>query len=246
MSERLDRYRGWEAATEWPLMAAAVLFLGAYAWPILEPGLDDPWAYLCRVVTWAAWALFASDYVVRLVMSPQRWRFVRSNLLDLVVIALPLFRPLRLLRLITLLSVLNRRVGGSLRGRVAVYVGGATTLVLFIASLAMLDAERPAADASIRTFGDALWWAVTTVTTVGYGDRYPVTTTGHLIAAGLMLAGIALLGIVTASLASWLLDRVREVEAESQAATRRDVELLVEEVRLLRADLERLSGVRPG
>lgn len=66
-------------------------------------------------------------------------------------------------------------------------------------------------------------WAMTTVTTVGYGDRFPVTETGRFVAGGLMLAGIALLGVVTASLASWLIERVAEVEEESQAATRGDV-----------------------
>ncbi len=75
-------------------------------------------------------------------------------------------------------------------------------MVLFVASLAVLEAERPNPQANITTFGDALWWAVTTVTTGGYGDHYPITTTGRLVAVGLMLAGITLLGILTASLAS--------------------------------------------
>jgi len=167
-------------------------------------------------VTWAAWALFVIDYAARLALSHERRAFVRGNVLDLAVIALPLLRPLRLLRLVKLLSVLNRHAGGSLRGRVAVYVAGATVLVLFVASLAVLDAERGAKSATITTFGDALWWAMTTVTTVGYGDRYPITAEGRFIAGGLMLAGIALLGIVTASLASWLVDKVREVEEQVQ------------------------------
>jgi hypothetical protein len=70
----------------------------------------------------------------------------------------------------------------------------------------MIDAERDAPDASIAIMGDALWWAITTV---GYGDRYPTTTTGRAIAVELMMAGIALLGVVTATLASWLVDRYR-------------------------------------
>jgi voltage-gated potassium channel len=133
------------------------------------------------------------------------------------------------------LSVSN--LGGSMRGRGAVYVARATSLILFVGSLGVLDAERGAKGATITTFGDAAWWAFTTVTTVGYGDRYPITGQGRFIAGGLMLAGIALLGIVTASLASWLIDKVREVEEHAQAVTRADMTALTAEVRALRAEL---------
>jgi len=231
------RRRRWEECADWPLTITAVVFLLAYAAPILRPDLISPWPTVCELVTWAAWSLFVVDYVARLALSRDRGAFVRSNLFDLAVVALPLLRPLRLLRLVTLLSILNRNVGSSMRGRVAVYVAGATSLVLFIASLAVLDAERGAKGASITTFGDAAWWAMTTVTTVGYGDRYPITAQGRFIAGGLMLAGIALLGIVTASLASWLIDKVRQVEEHAQAATRADVASLTAEVRALREEL---------
>jgi voltage-gated potassium channel len=66
-------------------------------------------------------------------------------------------------------------------------------MVLLIASLAMLDAESQSPEANIHTCGDSLWWAFTTVTTVGYGDRFPVALQGTAIAISLMLAGIALL-----------------------------------------------------
>lgn len=201
MTER--RRERWEHGAEWPLTVTALLFLAAYAWPILEPNLSSPWQRTFQVATWIAWAIFAGDYLVRFFLSNARGTFVRANLLDLAVVVLPVLRPLRLLRLVTLLSILNRQAGGSLRGRVAVYVAGATALVLFVAALAMLDAERGEKDGNIGNFGDALWWAMTTVTTVGYGDRFPVTPTGRFVAAGLMLAGIALLGIVTASLAAY-------------------------------------------
>ena len=79
---------------------------------------------------------------------------------------------------------------------------------MFVAALAVLDFERNAREASITTFGDALWWAFVTITTVGYGDYSPVTVEGRLVAVGLMLGGIALIGLVTASLASWIVERV--------------------------------------
>ena len=136
-----------------------------------------------------------------------------------------------------LLAMLNRYAGQSLRGRVVVYVVGSTSLVMLVASLAVLDAERGVDGSSIRSFGDAFWWALTTVTTVGYGDRYPVSGAGRFVAGGLMLAGIALLGTVTATLASWLVQRVAEVEEASQAATRADLVALTQEVAALRAEL---------
>lgn len=103
--------------------------------------------------------------------------------------------------------------------------------------MAVLETEREAPDASITSFGDALWWALTTVTTVGYGDHLPVTARGRLVAAALMVGGIALLGVVTATFASWLIDRVAEVEEESAAATQRDIRALTAELAELRAML---------
>jgi voltage-gated potassium channel len=87
--------------------------------------------------------------------------------------------------------------------------------------VAALDAERDAPKANITTIGDALWWAATTVTTVGYGDRYPVTTTGRIIAVTLMVVGIALVGAITASIAAWFvtsLDREKQTSPTNQTS----------------------------
>jgi voltage-gated potassium channel len=102
----------------------------------------------------------------------------------------------------------------------------------------MLDAERDAPESNIITSGDALWWAVTTIITVGYGDRYPTTTTGRLIAFGLMIAGIALLGVVTVTLASWIVERVSAENAAEGAATAAQIDALMAEVRSLRHQQE--------
>ncbi|WP_239100144.1 potassium channel family protein [Phycicoccus sp. CSK15P-2] len=232
----------WERRTEWPLTIGAAVFLVAYAWPILQPSLSQQTVFALEMASLVAWAVFIVDYGVRLALAEQRLTFVRGNLLDLAVVLLPLLRPLQLLRLVTLLGVLNRKAGGSLRGRVAVYVVGGTLTVIVVAALAMLDAERGAPDATIANVGDALWWATVTVTTVGYGDTYPVTVEGRVVAVGLMLAGIALLGVVTATFASWLIERVQDIEEESEAATRRDVHELSDQIAELRALVERLGG----
>jgi voltage-gated potassium channel len=145
---------------------------------------------------------------------------------DVLMLALPVLRPLRLIRLLVLMRMINRRATASLRGRVVAYVVASAALVLFCASLAVLEAERHNPDANIKSFSDAVWWASATMTTVASGDRYPTTTSGRAVGFALMLAGIALLGVVTASIASWLIDRVRDVDETAQAATRSDIDAL--------------------
>jgi voltage-gated potassium channel len=167
------------------------------------------------------------------VLARNRWRFVRTHLLDLVILALPMLRQLRALRLITVVSVLNRQLRDDARGRVVFYVVGSVVLIGFVASVAVLDAERYAPDASITTFGEAVWWTITTISTVGYGDRYPVTVEGRLVAASLMVAGIALLGVVTASLASWFVENLRR----SGAAVERELDEVSADVNRAEAQL---------
>jgi voltage-gated potassium channel len=140
--------------------------------------------------------------------------------------------------LVALLAVLNRTSTRTLRGRVVTYVVGGTLLLVLVGALAVTDAERGAPGANIAGFGDGLWWAVTTMTTVGYGDRFPVTTTGRFVAVALMVGGIALLGVVTATLASWLVDRVAAENDAEQAATRTQVEALALQVDELRVHLK--------
>ena len=225
----------WERLTEWPLTAAAVAFLAAYAIPIIRPDVPHAAAVIFSWITWITWALFALDYLTRVALADHRGSYIGHHLFDLAVIALPLLRPLRLLRLVTLLSVLNRRATANLRGRVAIYVAGGSALLAFCGALAVLDAERANPEANITSFGDGIWWALTTMTTVGYGDRFPTTGTGRLVGAGVMIGGIAILGTVTATLASWLVEHVRAEEAETDdlradiAGLRQEVARLVDQ-----------------
>lgn len=254
-----SRVERWERRAEIPLMAVALVFLGAYALPIVWPAVSEATRQACEVVVNLTWGLFAVDYAIRLWLAEDRRRFVRRNLFDLaiIVLPLPLLRPLRLLRLVILLRVLNRVGKQSLRGQVVVYAVGGAALLLLVGGLAVTEAEMAEPSSPIHNFGDGLWWAVTTMTTVGYGDVYPATTTGRFVAFSLMLGGVALLGVVTATLASWLVSAVSGEEAaspavapEPPAVTRApDAQMrldeLVAEVRALRAEVARLhDGVR--
>jgi voltage-gated potassium channel len=214
-SSRLER---WERRSEWPLATIALIFLAAYSFDVLaEPkGKVD---HVVDAILSITYAVFVIDYAVRLALATNRGRWFFRHILDLLIVALPLLRPLRLLRVVVLVVALQRAMGGAFRGRVIVYTVSATLLLIYVASLAILEEERYVPESSITNFGDALWWSATTITTVGYGEQEPMTTSGRLIAVVLMVGGISLIGLVTATLASWIVERVAEEDEASQAAT---------------------------
>lgn len=207
------RIAAWDRRVDWWLTALAVVFLAAYAVQVLARPDGTTGAAVEALLT-GVWIVFGLDYVVRIALARRRWRFVGTHLVDLAILLLPMLRQLRALRVITVISVLNRQLRDDVRGRAAVYVAATVALVGFVAALAVLDAERDVPGATITTFGDAVWWTITTISTVGYGDRYPVTFEGRIVAGALMVAGIALLGVVTASIASWFVENLRRVESE--------------------------------
>ncbi|GHD37417.1 potassium channel family protein [Streptomyces galbus] len=212
--DRDSRQTRWEQRTEVPLSVASLIFLGAYAVHVLAPGLPGVWHDVCLTLTMATWGLFVLDYGVRWRLSGRRLGFVRSHWLDTLVVALPLLRPLRIVRLY---EVVQRRHGEprlSLHARVITYAGLSTVLLGFAGALAVYQHERGAPGATIRTFGDSVWWACSTLATVGYGDVTPVTPVGRLIAVGLMACGLALLGAVTGSFSSWLIQVFSREEDE--------------------------------
>ena len=200
---RRTRLRTWERASEWPLTLAALVFLAVYAWEVIaDPrGAARAGAELTMNIVWA---VIVIDYLVRLMLAADRGRWFLRHLLDLMIVVLPVLRPLRLLRLIALLGVLQRSAGTALRGRITAYTAGGVSLLVLLSSLAVLDAERGEPGTPITTFGQAVWWSLVTITTIGYGDLAPVTAVGRCAAVLLMVGGVALAGVVTATLASWV------------------------------------------
>jgi voltage-gated potassium channel len=235
----MSRLESWERRTGPTLTAVAVVALVAL---VLEAAWNlQSWPVV--VIDYAAWALFAVDYVVRLSLADQRWRFVRSHPLDLIAVLVPAFRSLRFLIAVARLSAVAQR--GMAERVIARTVLVALSVVLAGAAVG-LEAERDAPDASITTFGDALWWALTTVTTVGYGDRFPITAEGRVVGGVLMVVGIAAMGAVTAAIATHLI-RAGEIEDPDENTQRlqrleAQVARLVE---LLEAERVKVAGQPP-
>lgn len=226
----------WKQRTEWPLALVAIAFLIMYSIQILgQPhGVE---ARALWILCWLAWAVFVGDYFARLLLAENRREWFLLHLVDLLIVALPFLRPLRMVRLIVLLGVLQKAVGHAVRGQILIYTISGVILLVYTGSLAILDAERHQPGATIDSFGKALWWSIITITTIGYGNLYPVTITGRVVAVILIVGGITLVGVVTAALASWIVQRVEETDTENQAATAAQIDELREEIRALAEQL---------
>ena len=192
----------WSKLSPTFLQVLGVIFLAGYAWPIINPKLSPALHSLCNWTLFVIWIFFAFDYFARLSISDDKRLFVRKNLLDLAAVALPFLPLLRAIRALAAVTVLSRRNRGSRSQQVTTSVVTLAFATWFVAGLAVTEAERHVDGANIQGVGDGWWWAITTMATVGYGDTYPVSTQGRIVGTALMIMGVALLGTITASIAS--------------------------------------------
>jgi voltage-gated potassium channel len=199
-ASRAERVAKW---LQVPLIVAALLAIPTII--VQESDLGGFWEIIAAVVDWCIWAMFAANLAIMLSIVPDRRRWLIENPLDVLIVVLtPPFLPVTLklarvlpvVRLVWLVVVANRlRNVFSLQGlRYAalivftVVVGGG---VIFVA-------VEPGQDLSTW---DGLWWAAETVTTVAYGDIYPTTALGRLVATVVMTAGIGFVALLTGALA---------------------------------------------
>ena len=192
----------WTKLSPTFLQVLGVIFLAGYAWPIINPNLSPALHSLCNWTLFVIWVFFAFDYFARLSIADNKRLFVRKNLLDLAAVALPFLPLLRAIRALAAVTVLSRRNRGSRSQQVTTSVVTLAFATWFVAGLAVTEAERHVDGSNIQGVGDGWWWAITTMATVGYGDTYPVSTQGRIVGTALMIMGVALLGTITASIAS--------------------------------------------
>lgn len=191
--------------------------------------------------------IFLCDFFHRFALSKHKLRFLRWGWIDLVssIPAIPVLRVGRAVRVIRVLRLLRglrsiRTIGTVLfanraKGTLAT-AGLLCVLLVLFSSVAILQVEN-GPDSNIRGPEDALWWSVVTITTVGYGDRYPVTTEGRIIGAGLMLCGVGLFAVLAGAFAAWFAGAPPNQAEPKTDTTQKQLSALVDEVRALRAEM---------
>ena len=230
-----------QRAFQVPMLIAALLVIPVLV--IEESGADERWTAVADVLNWVIWGAFAVEAAVMLAIVRQRWRWIRRHPLEIAIVILtPPFLPasfqaLRLFRLFRLLPLLRL-------GRVARHLFSVEG-VTWAALLAVLTTVFAGAAYSSIEKGasswDGLWWAVSTVTTVGYGDEFPKTTAGRALGMALMLIGIGFVAVLTGAVAGRFLSARIEESQEELSETFQEAEL--DELEELHEIAERLNAL---
>ncbi len=238
-------------AFEIPVLIAALAVVPVIV--VEEEAASFEWQALAFFANWAIWAAFAFELAVVLMRTDRRWRYVRVAWLDvlIVVVSFPLLPHLlavsrlgRLVRLAPALLVLKAvrlaalvtRAGHSFRSLFRQHgLGYVLTIsgLMALAFGALFAMVEPEAD----SVADGLWWAVVTVTTVGYGDIYPATLPGRLAGVALMVLGIGFVAVLTAAIAAKFIED--DVDALGIATPERIAQRLDE----FQEQLDRLEAV---
>lgn len=237
----LSKYRGeknlaaWEERSSRPMFVASVLYLLAFAAPIMSTRIQEPYDGYLNIIQLILWGLFAADYCIRLYLAPRRLYFITHNLMNLAIVLLPAWRIVSFLAMIHLTT--NRQY--KRLSELAVKLFGYTAIFIIMFALAIYSVESSEPGAMIRDLPTAYWWTFTTLATVGYGDVYPITGIGRVIAVVVMLYGVGMVAVATGALASWIIEKIGGREEQEYPATKADVDDLRQEISELRALLAR-------
>lgn len=185
------------------LTVLAIAFLIAYSIPAFDSNLSPTIHSVLDGIQWVSWLAFAADLLFGIYKSSNKVKFLKRHPLEILAVALPFLRPLRLLRFVSFGTLVFEKVNLGKSIAITFKVIITALFLTYLAGIEITMAERGKPGATINSVGDGLWWAITTLTTVGYGDIYPTTAQGRFIAVGLMISGICVLGVISATVAAW-------------------------------------------
>ena len=194
----------------WSLTFLALAFLFAYSYPAFVVNVSPSSQSILDGIQWVSWVAFAADLLFGIYKSSDKAQFLKKHPLEILAVVLPFLRPLRLLRFISFGTLVFEKVNLGKSIAITFKVIVTALFLTYLAGIEITMAERGKPGATIQSIGDGFWWAITTLTTVGYGDIYPTTTEGRFIAVGLMVSGICVLGFISATVAAWFVKMTQD------------------------------------
>ena len=195
---------------DWTLTTLALAFLFAYSYPAFVELIPTSTQTNLDIVQWVSWIAFAADLLFGIYKASNKVQFLKRHPLEILAVILPFLRPLRLLRFISFGTLVFEKVNLGKSIAITFKVIVTALFLTYLAGIEITMAERGKPGATIESIGDGFWWAITTLTTVGYGDIYPTTTEGRFIAVGLMVSGICVLGFISATVAAWFVKMTQD------------------------------------
>lgn len=201
------RAKEWENKTSWPLLFLSLVFIGLSVVALADNNLSRESNVVAAAILVVLWVIFFADFGVRMFLSDARMKYFRSHLFEAVSLIFPLLRAFLVVMYLWRLPQFKRSHEHQ-RLRFMVVAAAFGFVFVFVASTLVYLLEHDVPGASIISFGDAVWWGFVTITTVGYGDYAPVTVLGRVVAVGLMLGGIVIIGSVSATVISALNDQL--------------------------------------
>ena len=194
----------------WSLTFLALAFLFAYSYPAFVVEVSPSTQSILDGIQWVSWIAFAADLLFGIYKASNKVQFLKRHPLEILAVILPFLRPLRLLRFISFGTLVFEKVNLGKSIAISFKVIVTAIFLTYLAGIEITMAERGEPGATIQNVGDGFWWAITTLTTVGYGDIYPTTTDGRFIAVGLMVTGICVLGVISATVAAWFVKMTQD------------------------------------
>ena len=196
----------------------------------------------------AAWVILLAEYLIRLVVSPDRRGYLRRRWVEPVTVVVPPLQGWHVIGIEKMSLLMHEgglRVSAVLKHHSLFRVLIAAAGTLFIGAWLVLLFEKNAPGSNIHSYANALWWAIVTVTTVGYGDRFPTTEGGRAVAVVLMLVGIGLIGVLTATVASVFVKEHTDANREEYQRGHADLGQRLSVISERLADIERRLGATP-
>lgn len=222
----------WDKTNRWVLIGSGLAFIALYMIRVLVP--VPHWvAIIISVLLDLLWVVFFVDFALTAYVAEHSGRWLSKHAAGLLLLLLPLIPGMQFVRMAAAIYAIHRGVHGWVRGHLSLYILGAGILIVSMGALLVYEAEHAIAGSSIDTYPDALWWAFVSITTIGYGAYYPVTFTGRMVTVVMVIAGVALIGVITGACASWVIREVGNTSKDDEPVTRGQADKIERKLELL-------------